>query len=246
MLADIPRTFYIEGVKASSQVLKLYYSHPDTGPLSDKARITTVKNNIKIKNLPDQKKIEEDGVTRIEPIEFSRGASLQVNSGAEVGPLKKFYIYKPKPASRLPDSDKMTVEWPADKIELYKTEEDFINSNKLSSPLSITLSEFTSDTLTYFLNPLAFSGDIKDILIHAKYKTPDPTNIVAEDKITVTNRMTDLDIDSNNDGEVEPDNVEEDKIEYDNPMIVQVNNSDKDADGIMDHLPTGICTYKIC
>jgi len=243
---DVPDAVWAEGVSPDICEIKLAYCHPMTGRLEDRVKATFVQLDINLAGLPNEKTIRAPGgdILRIEPFEFSTGASLQVNRDRSISSMKKLTIHRPTAGSY--PGRHIEITWPTDKIDLYP-EPDF-RSGILASPLAVPVADFPPNgRLYYYVNPVSPSDSGRDILIHARMTTPDPTSIVAEDKIRATNLDLDLDVDSNNDGIVQADDPEEDKIEYvpfdRNPgKIVMLNDGDEDADGIPDFADFEITT----
>ncbi len=237
--SDIPSELYIEATSAVSRSVTMQYSHPDIKSVQDKVLIRPVRTKIKLEGLPNTKKIRENGkIVRIEDFEYTTGAYLLENTSRQENMLQKLYVSKPSCLSDLPESGSVSLSW-TNKIELYESIDDFNNMNKITSPKSIGLSEFKDNNYkVFYVNPVKTSEKERDTKIKIEYTTP-VNNIICEDKISITIDQLDLDVDSNNDGEVTPDNIDEDNIEYTNEhigKILQITDDDKDNDDIIDNV----------
>jgi hypothetical protein len=118
-------------------------------------------------------------------------------------------------------------------VRLYA---DPTGGTPLSLPLTVTASATTSKTLTYWIQALAPSTSMADIVFEL---TTTDAGRSSTDTVRATAVAVDLDVDSDNDGTIDPDNGlagGDDRIEGDpsRGIVVPVYAGDSDRDGLDD------------
>jgi len=140
---------------------------------------------------------------------------------------------KPTSSNHLPADGSVILSW-SPGIEIYSAKD--LGSQKLATPATIPFAQLAAE---YYVNLIKPSEEPRDQFIKTAYISPNNAAL-CEDEIRITSLLLDLDVDSDNDGTVEPDAADEDSIENvapeQNPgKVMAINEHDHDGDGLIDY-----------
>ena len=267
---EIPEVVYAEAIGATAGRLTVSYSYngeDDYGwyeiSASDSIRLNGFSVDIKVDGLVDEfafYSTDNEGkvvIDSVRPFEEFPGGELSVVNDGYIHPVAVTFNganltrdQSQSPTAHEADLDKTaTLTWTDGKIGLYEAlvddDGDPITDDdgnelyeKLTSGMTIKVRDLPQ---TLYINAQSDSDSKRDIEIKMSYTSPQ-NGATHEDVVKLTNLLLDLDVDSNNDGEVSYDDPTEDKIETTAPgkLMMCDNNADLDGDGITDSVDYNI------
>lgn len=236
----------------------------------DNIRLNGFGVDLDLAGLDDQKTVKNasDETVRVLPYELFPGGEVQVRPDISTtldgsnqiaiadGILTKLTLAGtnlkrnftvPEGQSHVDDARTVTFTSESDKIKLYEPVTNEQGEHLKNSDDIPLYKEFNKSLIVYelkpkeiYLLPVKDSASKRDVELKMSYTSPQNA-AKHEDVVKLTCLMLDLDVDSNNNGTVEKDNAEEDKIETTAPgKILHLNNGDLDGDNIVDNVDYNI------